>query len=212
MAKIAQGILGGISGTIANIIGGSWKGINYIRSKPLSVANPRTAGQVAQRTKFAATVAVSKVLLASIIKPLWDRFAQRESGYNAFLSANIDAFNSAGFPTPTDMVMSEGTLQGVADLASSSGAATGEVEINWTDNSGTGFALATDEVYITFYDGGDNEFFGIATPATRSSATVTVALPFDIAEGDNYSTWISFKRVDGTIVSNSQISSGVIAV
>ena len=31
MGKIAQGILGGLSGKVGNIIGGSWKGIDYIR-------------------------------------------------------------------------------------------------------------------------------------------------------------------------------------
>ena len=52
MGKIAQGILGGLSGKVGNVIGGSWKGIDYIRIKPSSVANPRTVGQVNQRTKF----------------------------------------------------------------------------------------------------------------------------------------------------------------
>jgi hypothetical protein len=42
MGKISQGILGGISGKVGNVIGGSWKGIDYIRVKPSSVANPRT--------------------------------------------------------------------------------------------------------------------------------------------------------------------------
>ena len=36
MGKIAQGILGGLSGKGGNVIGGSWKGIDYIRTKLLS--------------------------------------------------------------------------------------------------------------------------------------------------------------------------------
>lgn len=56
MGKIGQGILGGLSGKVGNIIGASWKGINYIRIKPVSVANPRTVGQVNQRNKFSATL------------------------------------------------------------------------------------------------------------------------------------------------------------
>ena len=51
MGKIAQGILGGLSGKVGNVIGGSWKGIDYIRIKPSSVANPRTVGQVNQSNK-----------------------------------------------------------------------------------------------------------------------------------------------------------------
>ena len=41
MAIISQGILGGISGKIGNVVGGSWKGIDYLRIMPASVANPK---------------------------------------------------------------------------------------------------------------------------------------------------------------------------
>ena len=34
MGKIGKGILGGISGKVANVVGGNWKGIDYLRSKP----------------------------------------------------------------------------------------------------------------------------------------------------------------------------------
>ena len=33
MGKIAQGILGGLSGKVGNVIGGSWKGIDYKRGE-----------------------------------------------------------------------------------------------------------------------------------------------------------------------------------
>ena len=56
MGKISQGILGGVSGKVGNVIGGSWKGIDYLRIKPSSVANPRTEGQVTQRYKFTAAL------------------------------------------------------------------------------------------------------------------------------------------------------------
>ena len=52
MGRINQGILGGFSGKVGNVVGGNWKGINYMRVKPASVANPKTVGQVNQRTKF----------------------------------------------------------------------------------------------------------------------------------------------------------------
>lgn len=48
MGKINQGILGGFSGKVGNVIGGNWKGIDYMRVKPASVANPQTEGQVNQ--------------------------------------------------------------------------------------------------------------------------------------------------------------------
>jgi hypothetical protein len=34
MGKISKGILGGFSGTVGTVVGGKWKGIDYMRSKP----------------------------------------------------------------------------------------------------------------------------------------------------------------------------------
>ena len=52
MGKISQGVLGGFSGKVGNVIGASWKGIDYMRIMPANVANPRTQGQIDQRSKF----------------------------------------------------------------------------------------------------------------------------------------------------------------
>ena len=52
MGKINQGILGGVSGQVGNVIGGTWKGIDYLRIKPSSVANPRTEGKLTNAQSF----------------------------------------------------------------------------------------------------------------------------------------------------------------
>ena len=53
MGKIDLGILGSFSGKVGNVVGGKWKGISYMRAKATSVSNPRTDGQMSQRSKFA---------------------------------------------------------------------------------------------------------------------------------------------------------------
>jgi hypothetical protein len=93
MGVIKRGILGGFRGKVANVIGSSWKGIAVIKAMPLSVANPKTAGQVAQRTKMTNIVAFAKIILVNIIKPLNDRFASGESGFNLFVKRNILLFD-----------------------------------------------------------------------------------------------------------------------
>lgn len=56
MGTIKQGILGGFSGKVGTVIGSSWKGFSYMRGRAQSVKNPRTEGQVEQRSKFALTL------------------------------------------------------------------------------------------------------------------------------------------------------------
>lgn len=63
MGKIKKGILGGFSGRVGNIIGGSWKGIDYMRSEATSIANPRTTKQVEVRDNFSV---VGKLMSGAI--------------------------------------------------------------------------------------------------------------------------------------------------
>lgn len=60
MAKIIKGIFGPLSGKIGPIIGGSWKGIPYVRSanEIKSNPNPRSEAQIAneQKMKFVNTL------------------------------------------------------------------------------------------------------------------------------------------------------------
>ena len=56
MGTFKQGIYGGYSGKVGNVVGGSWKGIDYMRILPTSVANPQTDAQLTQRQKFSVTM------------------------------------------------------------------------------------------------------------------------------------------------------------
>ncbi len=60
MGTIKQGILGGFSGKVGTVVGGSWKGISYMRGRAQSVKNPRTEAQMEQRSKFALTLSFLK--------------------------------------------------------------------------------------------------------------------------------------------------------
>ena len=203
MGTIKQGILGGFAGKVGGVVGSSWKGIAVMKALPLSVANPKTAGQVAQRTAFSAVTKMGSILLATNVKPLWDRFAQQASGYNDFVSANVGFFSALGIPSLSDLIMSRGSLEGAdIDSAEASDGAT-DLTVSWTDNSGTGNALSTDEVYIVALDN-DNEIIkGFATGVTRVTASVVVNIDQNWAASLATRAYLSFRRPDGTIVSDS---------
>ena len=203
MGKIKQGILGGFSGKVAGVVGSSWKGIAVIKSLPLSVANPKTAGQVAQRSKFSAATKMGSQLLSTIVKPLWDRFAQQASGYNDFVSANVAAFNDAGEVDTDALIMSRGSLGGEVIVSADADTGTPEATIIWVDNSGDGNKLATDEVYVTIVAENGNFAQGFATGAVRSDQTVEVVSIANFPAPGIFEIYLSFRRVDGTIVSDS---------
>ena len=53
MAKFNQGITGPFQGKVGTVIGASWKGIPYMRSLPKKRTIPPTAGELANRKKWA---------------------------------------------------------------------------------------------------------------------------------------------------------------
>jgi|TARA_R100001530_G_C4320651_1_gene155631 hypothetical protein len=203
MGKIKRGILGGFSGKVANIIGGSWKGIAYMRSQPLSVSNPNTAGQQAQRNAMSGVVFFALQILAATIKPCWDRFAQQMSGYNAFVQQNIEFFDENG---PTDysaLVTSQGSLLGQSIDTAQSNDGTTEVEVQWTDNAPTGNASSDDEAYVVCVNEDQYMFAQNGGAETRGDEQVNIDMPSENTSGDNISTYLAFRKADGTIVSNS---------
>lgn len=197
MGKIKQGILGGFSGSVAGVVGSSWKGIAVIKSKPLSVANPKTASQTSNRNAFKSCAQAASKLLTNIVKPLWDRNAQRQSGYNAFVSANKAAFDGDGLATPADFVQTQGKLAETAIDSISIVAAQKNVVCNWTDDQGEGEKLGTDVAYVVAYNANNNEWAQSSGLEVRGSESDTVSFETDMEVDDVISVYLTFASADG---------------
>lgn len=203
MSVIKRGILGGFSGKIANVVGSSWKGISVMKSLPLSVANPRTAKQVTQRTKFSRVVAFALAILSTVIKPLWDRFAQGQSGFNAFVSENLALFAAGALPAPlANLKISVGRMDETA-ISAITKASASTLKVDWIDDTGEGFKLEDDIpllVVINETTGSVKGYNVIA--AAREDATITVTVE-GATSTSAYSCYLAFRRADGTVVSNT---------
>ena len=154
MGKIAQGILGGLSGKVGNIIGGSWKGIDYIRIKPSSVANPRTEGQVNQRNKFTVTLEYLQPN-QPFLKVGYKSFATKQSEFNAAMSYVLNNAVTGTAPNfnvdYANALLSRGGLSGVLNPTTDLTTA-GQVSFGWGDNSLEGNANTTDKAMLLVYN------------------------------------------------------------
>lgn len=175
MAVIKQGILGGISGKIGSVVGTSWKGIAVIKSLPLSVANPKSTGQVAQRGAMTQIVIVARLLLASLIQPYWNPFAQRMSGYNAFVKENIDTFLTAGFTSFAAFFSMRGSLINFQTISVNASAGGSTVTVDWEDNTGVADAEAADESIVVYYNATQDYWATSIAQAERSAEEVIIA-------------------------------------
>lgn len=202
MGVIKQGILGGFSGKVGSVVGSSWKGLAVIKAKPLSVANPKTAGQVAQRGAFASVVAFAGNILASTIKPLNDKFATKQSGYNKFIKLSIDAFDTNGLSDGSLVKISQGSLLAVPSITGASSDGNVAITLGWTDNSGEGNALATDKAYAVVYNETQDSFSTASGTTTREDEGISVSLDA-VAESDVLHCYVAFLSDDGSKVSNT---------
>jgi len=202
MALLKKGILGGISGKVGNVVGGTWKGIDYIRSLASSVANPRSPGQVTQRTKFSAVVEIGSQLLGSIIQPFWNGKVPKMSGFNAFVQQNIDSFTSEGVAIWNEIFMSKGSLLAPVSVSITSQNNDGDFVLQWIDNGGVGNALSTDLMSVVAYNEGSAEWFTLVFGADRSLETIAFTIPFYDPSSDTHIYLFASRLGNNAIQSN----------
>jgi len=209
MGVIKQGILGGFSGKVGSVVGSSWKGIAVMKSKPLSVTNPQTAAQTAQRDKMTGIVAVARIVLAALIQPYWNPFAQKMSGYNAFVSENIDTFVGDVFTTFASFFSTRGSLLGVVVTGVVSSAGGNTITVSWTNNSGQADALATDEMIFVVYNATQDYWIVDATNDVRNGSPY--AIPDAVmALNDALKVYTSCSRPNFSKVSDSVYTANVV--
>jgi len=204
MAIISQGILGGVSGKIGNVIGGSWKGIDYLRIMPASVANPKTPAQMDQRSKF---ITVIKFLqpMVDFLRVGFKLYAIKMTQFNNAMSYNLKNAITGTYPDYTidfsKALVSRGSLAGAsgANVASVSDT---EMTLSWADNTGTRGALATDKSLLLAYDTSTGTVVYNTAGAARSVGVQSLTVPAELS-GGTFETFLGFISEDGALVANS---------
>ena len=203
MGIIWQGILGGVSGRVGNVIGSSWKGIPVLKSRPLSVANPRTTQQVHYRDRLTKLVAIASQINSSIIIPLWNRFASRMSGYNAFIQANSGAFNSSLSFVPASFFIARGRMAATAITNADIQAVNTQCLVTFSAAIADSFQTDDDQPFVVITSSAGVLKAFSAGSFTRVEGEITVnAIPgSSFAVGDI--CFLAFRRPDGSVVSNT---------
>ena len=203
MGIINKGILGGFSGNVGPVVGSSWKGINYMKSLPTKKSKSSTVAQIEQQLKFSLIIHFLQTM-TGLLELTFKNYANEMTEFNAAFSYNIK--EAVGGKSPDFEVDYEKALISRGSLpnggAPSAAAGTGSnVVFTWTDNSGTGDALATDKTIIVAYCKDLDATFYTTGNTTRDAGTETL----DLASfsGKDVETWIAFINAGDTEASNS---------
>ena len=206
MGKISQGVLGGFSGKVGNVVGGSWKGIDYMRIKPASVANPRTQGQVDQRSKFSVVLNFLQPM-SEFLRVGFKLYTNKMSQFNSAMSYNLNHAVTGAYPDFTidypNALVSHGQLNGAIGTGVAS-ANPAVVDFTWEDNSGPGRSKAktTDKALLLVYNASKGIAIYDLEGASRDTGAQSLEVPTDFS-GDEVQTFMAFISEDGSEVSDS---------
>ena len=211
MGKINQGILGGFSGKVGNVVGGNWKGIDYMRVKPANVANPKTEGQMDQRNKF-TTVLEFLQPMKDFLKVGFKDYATQMTQFNSAMSYNLKNAITGTYPDYAIdyqlALISRGGLSAALNPSASMGAGMSEVSFSWDNNSGEGNASETDTSMLLVLNPEKKEAIYVLQGATRALGGFNVNVPTNYA-GDELQCFVSFISETGE-VSNSKYAGTVV--
>jgi len=205
MAKLPDGIFGGIRGRIGNIVGVKRNGKFHIRSIPDNVKNPKTKKQQQNRNKFG--IASS---LASKLKPFIKRSFSTDgekSWRGAFISYNMSAAIKPADDEQTfeiiypNLVLSAGVLYPPEDVTAERDD-DGNIRISWTDNSGEGNASPDDKLLAVAINE-DGPRLTTAPESTARKAEVSgISLPKSYSQSIVH-IYICMMAADESISSNT---------
>ena len=211
MSTFNQGILGPFSGKVGTVIGGSWKGISYMRGIAASVSNPRTPAQLNQRAKFSTAIKFLQPL-TSFLRIGFKNDAVKMSAFNAAMSYTVKNALTGTYPAFTidysKVYVSQGNLPGALNPTTVSATA-GAVEFTWEDNSWEADASAEDQAVMVVYNPARQAAVSVIGGITRAVGAQTITLPDSFA-GDEVQCYIAFINANQSVISNSQYVRGLI--
>ncbi len=204
MGTIKKGILGGFSGSVGTVIGGNWKGIDYMRGKAAKISNPKTEAQLDQRARFGAALKFLQPL-TSFIRIGFKNYAVKMTAFNSAMSYNLNNALSGVYPDyfidyPNALV-SRGNLPGALNPTIVSNTP-GEITFSWTNNSHGSNAKANDKVLLVVLNPAKQRAESIVAGNARSSESQTITVP-ETYLGDEVQCYIAFQDEKQTILSNS---------
>lgn len=211
MGTINKGILGGFSGKVGNVVGGNWKGIDYMRSKSSKRNFKATQAQLEQQLKFGLAIRFVQSM-SGLVELSFRNFAVRKTGINSAVSYTLKNAIAGTYPVYSilyaDALVSRGDLPNVLAPAVTAGLGS-IVTWSWTDNSGVGIAKATDKALLVAYCPALNQC--IYTTGSASRNAITDSLNLSAFSGQDVQTWIGFISENGENVASS-LFTGVVTV
>ena len=195
MAISQNPITGRMKNKLGNAVASTWNGLNIIKSKALSVANPKTEGQRINRQRITALASLGKLFAAAIL------YGYRQVPVG---SSARSFFNKQNYPFVTvpvvdqlpqiDFAYLKPSIGGLSEVSPTSyainGGDTAVVASFPTTVSNPDESVNDDICLITFVVKVGGTAFTKFSKVKRSSGTITTAFGSALASGDKVYSYL----------------------
>ncbi|HET6527620.1 MAG TPA: DUF6266 family protein [Balneolaceae bacterium] len=203
MAKIKDGIFGGFSGRVGNVVGFFRNGKYHLRSVAAHAKNPKTKAQQTHRGKFRLA---SK--LVARVKPFIKKGFSTVPGKTprgAAMSFNMRSAIAGEHPDLyidyPQVIVARGLLIGAKEPSVRADDA-GNLVFKWQDNTGEGNAKKNDKAMLLAIHPG-KKYCAYKLEGTQRNAKQDILELPKTFKGDEIHAYIAFISKDETLVSNS---------
>ena len=213
MARFKNGIFNQLSGTIGPVVGATWRGIPYIRTKPTKSNSKRkkksSDAQTATRIRFGLAARLLRNMREILELGFRDE-AVEKTGMNAAISYTMKHAITGEFPdfkiAYDHVLISRGKLPNV-EQATVTAHAPETIQFSWTNNEGVGKASGEDKVLLVAYN---EEYEAVVFNVGTTRHADTAILELKGFSGYKVHTWISFISADNRDVANSVYTGTVV--
>jgi hypothetical protein len=176
----------------------TWKGINVMKGKPLTVANPKTDPQLMRRSALRQIVAIARSIVAAINFGFKEQ-AVHKSAFNAFCGYNLrNAFNYAAPPdatlNPSEILIAQGTIAPASFKGAQEVFAGANTTVSWDAAQLLPGQSNSDAPIIALFNETKNawDIPPIVSPKTRADQQASWVTPAGIVTNDQVFIYLFF--------------------
>ncbi|MDR0228716.1 MAG: DUF6266 family protein [Flavobacteriaceae bacterium] len=207
MAEIKEGILGGVNGSVGTVVGITWRGRNFLRSKPRKSNKPATDKQRKSRTKLSVVSTFASKLKGfvnehcppALLNGKWA--TGKEQLISRLIKEGVAIIDEDVCIDAGAVVVSMGMLP-PSIIKKISRLKTGRLKVLWDNNITNILAKGSDELILVAYSEQLDAFTDIRGVGMREDKYVHFDLPDAWTEG-NIHFWSVWKSKDGKLISTS---------
>lgn len=167
-------LIGRARKSFANNVFTTYKGLNVVKAKPLSVANPNTDKQKVFRNAQKMIVELYRAASA-VVKLGFQQTANPLSPYNAFVSYNrLNAFDYSTPPTPSlqpaDVLFAKGSMTSTGMTSVVLDESDGTATFTWNTTALDASQNANDTLSVVILNGNDGSLLHAVNTSIKRSA------------------------------------------